>query len=70
MLVRYLKSLDQDQDVGGGRIIGEACHYIDLMRYLVGNKIVSFSATCVRSNSEIEITEDVALITLSFEDGS
>ena len=22
--------------VGGGRIIGEACHYIDLMRYLAG----------------------------------
>ena len=23
----------QDQEVGGGRIIGEACHYIDLMRF-------------------------------------
>jgi predicted dehydrogenase len=28
----------QDIKIGGGRIIGEACHYIDLMRYLSGAK--------------------------------
>ena len=58
----------QDQDVGGGRS-WEACHYIDLMRYLLVIKLCLFPPTCVRSNSGIEITEDVASIT-SFEDGS
>ena len=29
----------QDIAIGGGRLIGEACHYIDLMRYLVGERI-------------------------------
>ena len=24
-----------DVEIGGGRVLGEACHYIDLMRYLV-----------------------------------
>ena len=31
----------QDVAIGGGRIIGEACHYIDLMRFLAGSAIVS-----------------------------
>ena len=29
----------QNDEIGGGRIIGEACHYIDLMRFLAGSKI-------------------------------
>jgi predicted dehydrogenase/threonine dehydrogenase-like Zn-dependent dehydrogenase len=60
----------QDPDVGGGRIIGEACHYIDLMRFLVGSKIKSFSAIKMGDSSYVEVTEDKAIITLSFEDGS
>lgn len=60
----------QDPAVGGGRIIGEACHYIDLMRYLAGCKITSFTATCIGGTSGVSVTEDKAAITLSFEDGS
>ncbi|QTH64622.1 bi-domain-containing oxidoreductase [Psychrosphaera ytuae] len=60
----------QDPKVGGGRIIGEACHYIDLMRFLAGSKITSFSAKKMGENPYVEITEDKAIITLSFEDGS
>ena len=30
-----------DMEVGGGRIIGEACHYIDLCTYLAGSKVKS-----------------------------
>jgi len=32
----------QDNAVGGGRIIGEACHFIDLMRFLAGSKLFLF----------------------------
>jgi len=60
----------QDAEIGGGRIIGEACHYIDLMRFLAGFKIKSFSAVKMGRNDFVEITEDKALISLSFEDGS
>lgn len=60
----------QDPTTGGGRIIGEACHYIDLMRFLAGTPIVSVQARRMGvTNSEI-ITEDKASITLGFEDGS
>jgi len=60
----------QDAEIGGGRIIGEACHYIDLMRFLAGSKIKSFNAVKMGENDFVEVTEDKALISLSFEDGS
>ena len=60
----------QDSLVGGGRIIGEGCHFIDLMRHLVGNKIISFQATMIGNVPGVEIREDKASITLSFKDGS
>ncbi len=60
----------QDAEVGGGRIIGEACHYIDLMRFLAGSKIKSFNAVKMGENDFVELTEDKASISLTFEDGS
>src|SRR5690625_5073339 len=60
----------QDPAVGGGRIIGEACHYIDLMRFLVGDEIIGFTATKMGDVPGIEVTEDKASITLTFADGS
>lgn len=60
----------QDKSTGGGRIIGEACHYIDLMRFLAGSKIVSVSARRMGDSPGVAITEDKAVITLGFEDGS
>ena len=60
----------QDPDVGGGRIIGEACHYIDLMRFLVGSKIKSFNVIQMGQNDFVEMTEDKSIISLIFEDGS
>lgn len=60
----------QDNAVGGGRIIGEACHFIDLMRYLVGSKIVSVQARRMSDAPGVAITEDKASIILGFADGS
>jgi predicted dehydrogenase/NADPH:quinone reductase-like Zn-dependent oxidoreductase len=60
----------QDPDIGGGRIIGEACHYIDLMRFLSGSEITGFTATCMGKADGVDITEDKASITLTFKDGS
>ncbi len=60
----------QDIAVGGGRIIGEACHFIDLMRYLAGSRIVSVQARRMGDSNAIDTSEDKASITLGFEDGS
>lgn len=60
----------QDNDVGGGRIIGEACHFIDLMRFLAGSDITDIQCKKMGANSSMTITEDKAVITLGFADGS
>jgi predicted dehydrogenase/threonine dehydrogenase-like Zn-dependent dehydrogenase len=60
----------QDFAIGGGRIIGEACHYIDLMRHLAGAEIVSIDARRMGDQDAVAVTEDKASITLGFADGS
>ena len=60
----------QDSEVGGGRIIGEGCHFIDLMRHLVGHKIINYTASTIGSGPGVDIREDKVSITLSFLDGS
>lgn len=57
----------QDSKVGGGRIIGEGCHFIDLLRYLAGAPITQFHITKMNN---VSIKEDKSVITLSFADGS
>jgi len=59
-----------DPSVGGGRILGEACHYIDLMRFLAGCEIESFFAASMGKSPSMKITEDKSCITLQFSDGS
>jgi predicted dehydrogenase len=60
----------QDKSVGGGRIIGEACHFIDLMRFLAGSPIIAVQARRMGDAPSVSETEDKASITLGFEDGS
>jgi len=59
----------QDALVGGGRIIGEGCHFIDLARFLVGHPIVNARVQASRLDSGAS-ADDNAAITLAFADGS
>lgn len=54
-----------DPAVGGGRIIGEACHFIDLLRFLSGNVIISCSRSIMDSANN-----DTVSLHLCFADGS
>jgi len=60
----------QNDAVGGGRIIGEACHFVDLMRFLAGSPVISVQARRMGDAPGEAIAEDKASITLGFEDGS
>ncbi len=60
----------QDVKVGGGRIIGEACHHIDLLRFLAGCRIVSVQARKMGDIAGLETSEDKTAIVLGFADGS
>jgi polar amino acid transport system substrate-binding protein len=59
----------QDAQDGGGRIIGEVCHFIDLMQYLTGAAPVSVYAAAVAGGGDA-VSEDSVFITLQFSDGS
>ena len=59
-----------DPQMGGGRILGEACHFIDLARFLVGAGIVGASASAMRAGSGAAGAPDTAQISLEFGDGS
>jgi len=60
----------QDPVEGGGRIIGEVCHFVDTFRYLVGSPVKTVYATCVRSDNDSYIDKDSVSITLTYADGS
>ena len=55
----------QDAGVGGGRIVGEACHFVDLLRYLAGVAITD--QHCIRLKAA---TDDTVSMQLAFADGS
>jgi predicted dehydrogenase len=57
-----------DMKIGGGRIIGEACHFIDLMIYLTGSTVSEVIMSALGQNPA-ENTDN-AIITLKFSDGS
>ncbi len=57
-----------DMEVGGGRIIGEACHYIDLCTYFAGSLVKAVCMNAMGVNPEE--TTDNASILLRYENGS
>lgn len=57
-----------DMKVGGGRIIGEACHYMDLITYLTGSKIKAVCMNAMTQNPQANT--DNASILLQYENGS
>lgn len=57
-----------DPEQGGGRIIGEGCHFIDFLTFLVGAPPVSVTASALPDNGRYR--EDNVVITLTFPDGS
>ena len=54
-----------DPEIGGGRIIGEACHFIDLLRFLAGSPLKQFERFRLGRSDQ-----DTVSLQLAFEDGS
>ena len=57
----------QDKAIGGGRIVGEVCHFIDLIMYLTGSLPVRVYASGISDNAE---PQDIVNINMDFSDGS
>ncbi len=63
-----LKHWLHDPEQGGGRIIGEGCHFIDFVTFLVGESPVSVTAHALPDNGKYR--EDNVSMTFTFPDGS
>lgn len=59
-----------DPDVGGGRIIGEGCHWIDLMSSLVDQPITEVQALSIGDGRGVTTPDDKVSVALRFADGS
>jgi len=54
-----------DSAEGGGRVVGEVCHFVDLLQFLTGSMVKKVYANCTTENSE-----DNLVINLTFANGS
>jgi len=59
-----------DPKVGGGRIIGEGCHFIDTMSFLSSSNVTSVYSTALNQTKELAIKNDNVILNMKFEDGS
>jgi predicted dehydrogenase len=60
----------QNEAEGGGRIIGEGCHFVDLLRFLAGAPIRRTHGVMIGAAPGVAVREDKSVVTLEFEDGS
>ena len=60
----------QQKDIGGGRIVGEICHFIDLMQFFTDAEPIRVFAESVHSSNERHINDDNISIIIKFNDGS
>lgn len=59
----------QDRNAGGGRLIGEGCHFVDLLRFLVGAPITNYEVRSI-GKPVGGTSSDKFTLTLGFQDGS
>jgi polar amino acid transport system substrate-binding protein len=57
----------QDKEIGGGRIIGEVCHFVDFITYMTDSKVKKVYALSMK---DVNNTNDTVSITLGYENGS
>ncbi|MFH2052586.1 MAG: bi-domain-containing oxidoreductase [bacterium] len=55
---------------GGGRILGEVCHFVDLMQFMCAADPVAVSAMCIATDNQEIKPDDNVVISLKFADGS
>lgn len=60
----------QDVNIGGGRIIGEVCHFIDTCSYIIGSDVKSVFATTINKADQSIPDEDNVNIVLNYANGS
>ncbi len=58
------------EEEGGSRIIGEVCHFVDMMQFLIRSNPVKVYAEMISGNNKTALNSDNVVISLKFGDGS
>ena len=58
------------EEEGGSRVIGEICHFVDLMQFLTKSNTIRVYAERISGNNMTSLNSDNLVITLKFTDGS
>lgn len=59
-----------DPEIGGGRLLGEGCHFIDFLHYMTDSEAVRVSAEAISGATGKYRPDDNLIVTLTFNDGS
>jgi len=60
----------QDPDAGGGRIIGEVCHFVDVAHFIAQSRPLKVFAESISANNDALVDNDNISVTIKFSDGS
>ena len=60
----------QDRSIGGGRVVGEVCHFIDICSFLIGSDVISVYASTMAKDDQSVPDEDNINIILNYANGS
>ena len=60
----------QDREIGGGRVIGEVCHFIDTCSFLIDSEVVSLYASTIQKSDQSIPNEDNLNVILNYANGS
>jgi predicted dehydrogenase len=60
----------QDPEVGGGRIVGECCHFFDLFNYFIESQVEDIRVMSVPVNDTTVVADDNVTVTVRWVDGS
>ncbi len=60
----------QDPAIGGGRLLGEVCHFVDFCTSLIGCEPVAVTANSIATDRADMVAEDSVVVTIAYADGS
>jgi predicted dehydrogenase/threonine dehydrogenase-like Zn-dependent dehydrogenase len=60
----------QDPELGGGRILGEVCHFVDFFNYIVGGRVLELSVEAIPVDNVKTVAKDNVAVIMKWSDGS
>jgi len=60
----------QDPEIGGGRIIGECCHFFDLFNFFIASEVENVGVMSIPVNNSTVVASDNVVVSVRWADGA